>query len=391
MNPGPGQGNTAKSNACFRNVFTSETNYLLSNSTIEWFKHIQHEKKASLDLNWIKYLWLYSETQYKELGDAFRAMERRGIEFRVLDVEELRRKIPQLALEKCYGNEFIGELEPVEIAVLGEKCGSLDADALCKAYERMFQKNGGELFYSTKADRLLLKPDRELGIPGEPFVWQDAQIKGAETSRGIIEADTTVVATGAWSEDLMNPAGLDPLMRPKKRQIFVFKDPRLKPLFDIRGLNQLGVLPMTILPMGGVHFKTQPGENSIWLGCADGLGREFKFESEPEPEPRYFTENVYHILREYFPCFSDIRPTNMWAGHYAINSFDEIPIIEDFPGLIYLGATSGSGIMKCDALGRITSSLYMGDDYATLYGGEKFKVTDIGVDERNVEKEGFIL
>ncbi|MFP3950870.1 MAG: NAD(P)/FAD-dependent oxidoreductase [Candidatus Bathyarchaeia archaeon] len=390
MNPGPGQGNTAKSNACFRNVFTSETNYLLSNSTIDWFKHLQRDGD-DIYLSWIGYLWLYSERQYSELEGAFRAMEARGIDFSVLNREEVREKIPQLSVDKCYGDGVLGELEPVDLAVLGEKCGSLDSDALCRAYESRLEALGGEIHYSTKAKRLMLEPEIELGIPGEPFVWQEAHIKGAETERGEIEAETTVVATGAWSEGLMNPIGLDPFMRAKKRQIFVFKDPRLEGLFDVEGLNSLGVLPMTILPMGGIHFKPQLGERSIWLGCADELGREFQFEPEPEPEMSYYTENVYYILREYFPCFSDVRPINMWAGHYAINSFDGIPLVEKSPGLIYVGAASGSGVMKCDALGRIASALYGGEEYAELYGGAQFKVSDIGIAKRNVEKEGFIL
>ena len=40
---GPGQGNTAKSMGAFRNIFTSKTNYLLTDSTIDWLLHLQGE------------------------------------------------------------------------------------------------------------------------------------------------------------------------------------------------------------------------------------------------------------------------------------------------------------------------------------------------------------
>ena len=127
------------------------------------------------------------------------------------------------------------------------------------------------------------------------------------------------------------------------------------------------------------------------MGCADNLGRRFQLENDPQPEESYYTDNIYHALVEYFPCFKNIRPANMWAGQYAINSFDGLPIVTAFPGLIYVGAASGSGIMKCDALGRIAAAQYMGESKAELFGGKYIKVDDLGVNNRNVERERFII
>ena len=41
MQGGPGQGNTAKSAGIFLNLFTTEVNRLLGDSTIDWFFHLQ--------------------------------------------------------------------------------------------------------------------------------------------------------------------------------------------------------------------------------------------------------------------------------------------------------------------------------------------------------------
>jgi FAD-dependent oxidoreductase domain-containing protein 1 len=59
--------------------------------------------------------------------------------------------------------------------------------------------------------------------------------------------------------------------------------------------------------------------------------------------------------------------------------------------MIYVGAASGSGIMKCDALGRIATALYRKEDEAELYGGHPFRVADLGVRSRRVEREEFII
>jgi glycine/D-amino acid oxidase-like deaminating enzyme len=81
----------------------------------------------------------------------------------------------------------------------------------------------------------------------------------------------------------------------------------------------------------------------------------------------------------------------MWAGQYAVNSFDGHPIVDSIPGLIYVGAASGSGIMKCDALGRIVSALYAGREKAELYDGSRFRVSDLSIENRRTERERFII
>lgn len=46
----PGQGNTGRSNAMFRNTFSSADNQVLSNSTIDFYLHLQDELKVDLGL-----------------------------------------------------------------------------------------------------------------------------------------------------------------------------------------------------------------------------------------------------------------------------------------------------------------------------------------------------
>jgi len=389
---GCGQGNSAKSEGGFRNLFTSETNFLLADSTIDWFKHMEEDMGHHIGLSYIGYLFLLSGEQYAGSRKAWDRIESWGAEMRVLEREELTQRVPTLVAD--FGDDEEAELlglRSVDYGVLGKKCGSVDADALTRAYEEEFVKLGGEIRYGTEASSLVLKPELELEIPGEPFVWQDAAVKGAVTSKGEIVAETTVVAAGVWSERLLDPIGVDSYMRPKKRQIFAFKDPRLEPLLKADGLNEYGTMPLTILPVANVLFRPELSEGSIWMACADDLGRKFEMEDDPQAEEDYYTNNVYHVLAKYFPCFEDVRPMNMWAGQYAINGFDELPVVSSIPGMVYVGAASGSGIMKCDAIARIASALYAGEDEAELFGDRKFKVADLGVHHRRAERETLVI
>ncbi|TRO54486.1 FAD-binding oxidoreductase, partial [Candidatus Bathyarchaeota archaeon] len=389
---GPGQGNSAKSEGGFRNMFTSNTNYLLADTSIDFFFHMEKEMGYDLKMEPIGYMWLFSEDQYNELKDAIESMKSSGIEFKVYNRSEIEEMIPALMTD--FGDaeeaELLG-LKNIDYGLYGKKCGSLDADALVRAYEAEFIKLGGKVQYNTEAKKLIVSPEMELGIPGEPFVWQKKVITGVDTSKGEIKAETTVVACGVWASTLLDPVGLDSYMRPKKRQLFAFKDPKVEPIMKTTGLNDEGALPLTILPTAGILLKSELTEGSIWLGCADWIPRKFQLEEDPQAEDDYYTNNIYHALVMYFPDFEDVRPMNSWAGQYAINSFDESPVIYKETGLLYVGAGSGSGIMKGDALGRIASALYYDIEEAELYGGRKFRVSDLGVHHRKIEPEKFVI
>lgn len=385
---GPAQGNTAKCAGGFRDMLTTDANLKLSKSTIEWFHELQGNRGINLGFHHTGYLYLLSEPEYAKRKEPFKVMESKGVKLEYHEREDLEKKLPDLNLDMDDEAEEMG-LKPIAIGVQGLNCGVINADALARAYERLFLELGGEVKYSTTATKLSLKPRDELGLPGEPFVWQSAAVMGAETSRGPIEATTTVLATGAWSNVLLDDVGLDANISPKKRMIYVFDHQKLKRLRDAKGFNNEGKLPVTQVPDAKVYFKADIEEDNIWLSVTEGIGREHVLEDDPQPEERTYTENAYYGLVKYFPCFEDVRPVNMWAGQRAINSWDKQPIVMPSPGLIYVGAATGNGILKSDALGRTTAALHNGEKKATLFDGSTLRVSDLGVSDRNVGLEKF--
>ena len=387
---GPGQGSTAKSAGCFRNLLLSGTNRLLAEATIDWLRHIQSETEHDVKMHETSYLYLLGRSQHAKRKPQFEEMAEAGVELKIYRPDELKALIPDLVID-FGGDEDVAMmgLEPIEAGVQGYKCGSVDTDSLSRCLEALFLKLGGEVYYNTSADRLILGASKELDLPGEPFVWQKAVVKGAETSIGEIQAETTVVAAGVWSERLLDPIGFDSMTRPKKRCMFVFKDTKLDRLFHTEGFNDEGILPVTQMPDAGVYLKAEPSEGSVWVGVTEDLGRAYGLEDDPQPEPETYTDNAYHALVKYLPCFEGVRPLNSWAGQRAVNRFDKIPVVEGMPGLIYVGGATGNGIMKCDSLGRIVAAHYAGDKEAELYGGRNVQVSDISVKDRRVEKERF--
>ena len=80
---GPGQGNSAKSEGGFRNIFTSKTNYLLLDASIEAFKELE-EKGHDIKLEFIGYLWLFSQAQYDSIKPAIEAVKEEMIKMMIL-------------------------------------------------------------------------------------------------------------------------------------------------------------------------------------------------------------------------------------------------------------------------------------------------------------------
>ncbi|MEM2635197.1 MAG: FAD-binding oxidoreductase, partial [Nitrososphaerales archaeon] len=303
--------------------------------------------------------------------------------------EELRKiKGMNLDVESDEEAKIMG-LKNIYKGLLGLKCGSLDQHLLARYYKEQFENLGGEIQFHTKVNRLIIAPKKKLGISKEPFVWQDSRVAGVLTNKGEMYADKIILATGALTNELLDPIGIDSHMKPKKRQVFQIQDSHLNELLNIEGFNDEGTIPFTILPKSGIYMRPVKGEKSFWIGCADDLGRSFSLDTTPEEDFYYY--NIYPVLIKYFPQFTNLRVKNLWAGLYAYNTIDGMPYIFEKYGVIVVTGCSGSGLMKADAIGRIVDGLYRGEEFVRLYGNLNFRVSDIGVEKRNVDREEFLL
>jgi glycine/D-amino acid oxidase-like deaminating enzyme len=389
--PAPAQGDTAKSMAAVRDTFTSDVNRLLASSSIDFYRHVQTKLGFDLDLELIGYLWLLTDPQFKSFESVAPGLTEQGVRFRVLEPNELSGMVPDLVLNPSSEQSKLMDLGSIYKAVLGSDCGTVAPDLIAKFFETEYRKLNGEFQFGVEAKTLRLVAKNSLDLPGEPYVWQDKSIAGIETAKGPILADVTVIAAGARTAMLFDPIGIDCYMKPKKRQVFQLKGTSLDRLLNIKGFNEENTIPFTILPKGGVYFRPVRGERAFWVSVADDVGRAFSFEEEPAAEEAYFTMNIYPILSEYFPCFTNVRPSNSWAGFYDLNSLDGTPIVDKIDNCILATGMSGSGIMKADSIGRLAAAIYDGKNEATLFGDRTISTSRLGLTNRNVGQEQFVI
>jgi glycine/D-amino acid oxidase-like deaminating enzyme len=397
-----GQANTGRSNAMFRNTFSSSDNQVLANSSIDFYLHVQRELGIDIGVDTIGYLWLMSDRQLSAAEGYLEKMAGNGIDFRRFGETELRNAIPGLETRQDSDEARVMSLEEVDGGIFGPKCGRLAPDKLVGFYRDRFREMGGQVMFNQEAEHLIVEPREGLGVEGEPFVWQESSVVGVRLGDGSeVRAETVVVAGGAWNNELLDPIGIDGHVKAKKRQLFAVPAkgvPSLETLLWTKGLNDSGTLPFVILPKSGLFVKPVKESGEFWIGCEDEINRPFitfpEHDLERYPaEPRYYELNVHQVLREYMPQFEGARPSRMWAGLYSYNTLDNMPYVFEQDGLIAVGGDSGSGVMKGDSLGRVVDSVYRDgwDAETTLYGGATYRASKLSFRHRDVEREEWVL
>ncbi|HID72581.1 TPA: FAD-binding oxidoreductase, partial [Candidatus Micrarchaeota archaeon] len=323
--PGLGGGDSGKSAAASRAFFYSRTNLALAHSSIEFYRRVQ-EGGFDLGMLFVGYLFVFGKRGYAEVSGALAEVRRRGLEYREYEPEDLAKL---LGLRTSFAGDEEAELMGLEEPFRGvyvPVAGVMRPENLLSYYAQEVRRMGGEIAFGTEVRGFLVEPLRPVGVPGEPFPWQEAEVRGVVTDRGEVRAGKVVVAAGAWTHKLLDPLGIDCHSRPKKRQVFVVAadTPQLEGLLFSRGFNEYGVAPFTILPRG-VYVRPEPSERRFWVGMSDELGRPIRLEEDPLPEERFYLYGVYPVLHKYLPQFRDARPCAMWAGHYDISP-DGLPV-----------------------------------------------------------------
>lgn len=382
-----GQGNTGKSAAGFRDLFSSETNFKLSSSTIDFYRHVQTELGHDLGMNFSGYLFLMSEERIK--SGIVEELSRRS-KVRIIGKDELS-TVPHLRLSPPDEEKRLMGLESADAGLLGLNCGIIEPDLIVQFYFDECMKMGVEFSFSTSVEKMNLEPVDPLNFPGEPFDWQKKKIASIETTLGRFHADSFIVATDVWTSQLLDPIGIDSHMRPKKRQIFTLSGKEVEEMVLHSPISNDGLLPFTILPSHGVYLRPAPKERALWVGLADDVGRDFSFSEDPQPEPDFYDYSIAQVLAAYLPIASTSRVTSSWAGYYSYSTTDMNPYIFRELNMVVSTGTSGSGILKGDAIGRYTAAVYFGKDKAKLYGGKELDGEALGVTNRHVEREKIVL
>ncbi len=368
----PGAGNTSRSAALYRNIFSSVASKKLATSSIKYYLELGSE----VQMDPIGYLWMFSERQWKGSKRAVSTLDNEIDEVEILGPADISSLLN-------INTEGKGPFPEVGYGIFGHLCGSLSGMGLAQHYAGRFLELGGVIRNSTEIDGLILK-----GASSSFSPWDEAGLKSISTRDGKeIKAKDFIFTMGAWSQDLLGRYGIFTGTLPKKRQLFGIKveDP-----YQIAGDVDLDKVPALILPAGGTYVKPILHRNMMILGLADDLGQPYSIEG-PYHDEEHFNRGIVPVIEHYFPDLKDWELKMKWAGHYSYHWPDKNPVIESVQNITWAAGTSGSGIMKADAVGRITASKVLKIKTADLFNGSKMHVSDLSLKDRNVENESFVI
>ncbi len=391
-NHGPGHGDTGRSAAGFRAAFSSWVNAVLALSSVEYYLEAQR-RGADLGMRLVGYLFAVpadAVERFEEINAMLRSL---GVDVEEYSAEELEEGLGLRARPLDEEAQLMG-LPEVAAGFLYQPAGIMRPERLVEHYYRLCKEHNVEFIFGRSVERLLVEPVPALDVRGEPLPWQAARIAGAGVEGlGEIRAGTTVVAAGALTYSLLEPIGLDPHFRPRKQRVYALRarTPEMQRLLHVEGFNEEGTAPFILLPRG-IYLRPVPEEESFWTGGSTRLGHPVAWEPEPVPEPWIYEYGVAPVLRAYLPAFAAAASYDAaWAGFYD-TSLDSKPVVHRFAeGLVVAGGTSGSGIMKADAVGRATAALALGEEEAVLHGGRRLPLEQLGLDGRLVEQEKLVI
>jgi glycine/D-amino acid oxidase-like deaminating enzyme len=384
-NPGPALGNTRRSVALFRDLFTSSTNRTLAGSTSAFFDHVEEEQGHSLGIKRYGYYWMLGEDGMAALRGPLEDLERRGHSLKFHDPGQVRSMLGDELVREPVSPPGTGPMVPVAGAVMAANGGTLSPTRLARWYETQFRSMGGQVEYDFPVDRL---------VPGSPsggvHVWEEGRVRAVEGPSGRVRANDLVVAAGAWTPSLLDPLGIDSHVRPKTRQVFGLVGEGATTLHEKNGFPG-GRLPVLVLPSAGVYLKPVHSQSMLLAGCADSFGRPFRLEEDPRPETGFLDGQIRPVVEAYLPAMKGAHVNVSWAGQYHYNTVDGNPYVFREANVTVVAGASGSGIMKSDAIGRVTAAVHLGEARAKLFDGRSMDVSDLGVHQRKVEPEALIL
>jgi glycine/D-amino acid oxidase-like deaminating enzyme len=165
-----------------------------------------------------------------------------------------------------------------------------------------------------------------------------------------------VNAAGPRAARIAAMAGIDIPVEPRKRYTWTFS--AAQPLDR--------ELPLTVDP-SGVHVR-QDSADTYMAGAHSHI--------DPAVDPDDFEmdhsiwmDHVWPAIATRIPQFEAIRVLREWAGHYAMNTFDQNAITGPHPELanfLFLNGFSGHGLQQAPAMGRGTAEWLAHGAYRTL-------------------------
>jgi sarcosine oxidase, subunit beta len=317
----PGSGDSGRSFSMVRRHYSNAVTARLAMAGSRTIRDWEDEVGVA-DAGYVRcgYLLTVPERLEQACRDNVSRLQALGLDTKFLAPEEIAAVEPELSTAGVAGAAY----EP--------DGGFADAQKMCLGW------------FAAAAARGL---DHRLGCTVRALRVQAGRVTGVETDRGFTAAETVVLATGAWTNDLLRPLGAEQPIELRRLQVIVGRRAPGEPLPS--AVCSDAVSNLVVRPDRGRRFC------AVAYAGEDGLERADDCDHGISPG---YPAAVRRSLAERYPRLAEFEIERGFSGPYDITP-DWNPIIGPCPGVegLYLAVGwSGHGFKLSPAVGEVVAA-----------------------------------
>lgn len=320
-----GQGATGRCAGGVRYQFSTEINVRLSQISLPMLENFEQEIGQAIDYRQCGYLILLSsEKDLNQYKINIRMQNQLGVQSEFLEGQEIRQRLPLMALEDILGGSYHA------------KDGLVDPNSVVMGYIRA-------------ASRLGVKTLTDEEVTG--IELRGGKIAAVNTRQGSVETPIVVNTSGPWSAQIGKMAGIEIPVTPLRRQMLT-----TTPLPDLPA-----DFPFVIDFARSLYFHRE-GE-----GLLTGMSNPFEIPGFDQEVDLDWEIKHLEAAAERMPMLENAGLLSHWAGLYE-NTPDAHPIFGATPvsGFYVCSGFSGHGFMHGPASGLIMSEIILDGQSSSL-------------------------
>ncbi len=328
-----GSGPTAKSIGIIRLHYSYESLIRLAARSLELFGHFEYLTGGVADFSRTGFLLLASPAQLPSLRANIELQRSLGVRTSILSSQEVKALEPTLRIDDIGGAAY----EP--------ESGYADGYATSASFAAAARRHGAAIWETVPADRIVVTSQR---------------VRGVQTSRGLVQTSTVLVAAGPWTPQLFGPLGIEIPIQGTRQQVV-----------QLAPSEAAGQIKIVCEDMVQNFYVRPEAGGTVLAGVLDDEPEEVVPPDEFNHGADFdFIERVGRLWQHRYPTLGDAHVRGGYASLYDVTP-DWQPVlgaVDQVAGLYVAAGFSGHGFKLSPALGEVLAAILCGDSPAIDVG-----------------------
>jgi sarcosine oxidase, subunit beta len=310
-------GATGRSGALVRANYDNAADTRLALMSLEVFRNWEHRIGGRCGFKPFGHMEIADCNSFASFGRLIDQQQQWGVDIRLIDSAEAKARSSRLRLERS----------DESIAYHGN-AGACDPNMTNRTLHDAARARGVEFIFHEPVRSLAIGPGRAIGV---------------RTGKRTISAGSLVLATGAWTNQLLAPLALDFGFVTRLSRVAVFRP---------HEFDDGEAFPTMLDRSQQAWFRPMP-DGCILVGAERGGLAGVDPDRIPDTAPRGLVKTYRTILARRFEVSAHAAPRGSWAGAFMM-SRDERPVVgrvTHVPNLFLAAGDSGTSFKISPAIG----------------------------------------